>query len=202
MIEQLYDFRCRIASFHTQEFDVGKVLQSIYYDADWERDIQNRTMMGGYQIRNAHLTELCDQEMRKFMGELTKVVQQYLELEYVPGAQLAREEVGLPPIAIDLCAYWINVMPPGAYHRIHTHPNTNLSGVFYLQAPEGSGDLYIPSPYNNGIETVIKTCPDYILKPEVRQVYLFPSSLPHSVSRNESDEDRVSISFNLKLKNL
>lgn len=199
MIEQVYDFRCRIVSFHTQEFDVGKVLQSIYYDADWERDIENRTMMGGYQIRNAHLTEICDQEMRKFMGELTKVIQQYLQSEYVPSTPNAIE---LPPIAIDLCAYWINVMPPGAYHRIHTHPNTNLSGVIYLQAPEGSGDLYIPSPYDNGIDTIIKTVPDYVLKPEVRQVYLFPSSLPHSVSRNESDEDRVSISFNLKLKNL
>ena len=199
MIEQVYDFRCRIVSFHTQEFDVGKVLQSIYYDADWERDIENRTMMGGYQIRNAHLTELCDQEMRKFMGELTPVIQQYLQSEYVPSTPDANE---LPPIAIDLCAYWINVMPPGAYHRIHTHPNTNLSGVIYLQAPEGSGDLYIPSPYDNCINTIIKTVPDYVLKPEVRQVYLFPSSLPHSVSRNESDEDRVSISFNLKLKNL
>lgn len=199
MIEQVYDFRCRIVSFHTQEFDVGKVLQSIYYDADWERDIENRSMMGGYQIRNAHLTELCDQEMRKFMGELTPVIQQYLQSEYVPSTPDAIE---LPRIAIDLCAYWINVMPPGAYHRIHTHPNTNLSGVIYLQAPEGSGDLYIPSPYDNGINTVIKTVPDYVLKPEVRQVYLFPSSLPHSVSRNESDEDRVSISFNLKLKNL
>ena len=199
MIEQVYDFRCRIVSFHTQEFDVGKVLQSIYYDADWERDIENRTMMGGYQIRNAHLTELCDQEMRKFMGELTKVIQQYLQSEYVPSTPDAIE---LPPIAIDLCAYWINVMPPGAYHRIHTHPNTNLSGVIYLQAPEGSGDLYIPSPYDNCINTIIKTVPDYVLKPEVRQVYLFPSSLPHSVSRNESDEDRVSISFNIKLKNL
>ncbi len=199
MIEQVYDFRCRIVSFHTQEFDVGKVLQSIYYDADWERDIENRTMMGGYQIRNAHLTEICDQEMRKFMGELTKVIQQYLQSEYVPSTPNAIE---LPPIAIDLCAYWINVMPPGAYHRIHTHPNTNLSGVIYLQAPEGSGDLYIPSPYDNCINTIIKTVPDYVLKPEVRQVYLFPSSLPHSVSRNESDEDRVSISFNIKLKNL
>lgn len=199
MIEQVYDFRCRVVSFHTQEFDVGKVLQSIYYDADWERDIENRTMMGGYQIRNAHLTEICDQEMRKFMGELTKVIQQYLQSEYVPSTPNAIE---LPPIAIDLCAYWINVMPPGAYHRIHTHPNTNLSGVIYLQAPEGSGDLYIPSPYDNCINTIIKTVPDYVLKPEVRQVYLFPSSLPHSVSRNESDEDRVSISFNIKLKNL
>ena len=199
MIEQSYDFRCRIVSFHTQEFDVGKVLQSIYYDADWERDIENRSMMGGYQIRNAHLTELCDQEMRKFMGELTPVIQQYLQSEYVPSTPDAIE---LPRIAIDLCAYWINVMPPGAYHRIHTHPNANLSGVIYLQTPEGSGDLYIPSPYDNCINTIIKTVPDYVLKPEVRQVYLFPSSLPHSVSRNESDEDRVSISFNLKLKNL
>ena len=199
MIEQVYDFRCRIVSFHTQEFDVGKVLQSIYYDADWERDIENRSMMGGYQIRNAHLTELCDQEMRKFMGELTPVIQQYLQSEYVPSTPDAIE---LPRIAIDLCAYWINVMPPGAYHRIHTHPNANLSGVIYLQTPEGSGDLYIPSPYDNCINTIIKTVPDYVLKPEVRQVYLFPSSLPHSVSRNESDEDRVSISFNLKLKNL
>ena len=200
-IEAVYSFRCKIAKFITHEFDVVKVLQAIYYDSDWDKDIENRTMQGGYQIRNAHLTEVCNDEMPKFMNEVvTGAVSQYLASEYAIGG--VSKEVELPPIAIDLVSYWINVMPPGAWHTLHSHPNANLSGVFYLQAPEGCGDLFIPSPYVNGIETIIQTIPEYLFKPKVREGYLFPASLPHSVGRNESDEDRVSISFNLKLKNL
>lgn len=200
-VEAVYEFRCKIAQFTTHEFDVVKVLNAVYYDANWDRDIENRTMQGGYQIRNAHLTDICNTEMEKFMGEVvTEAVKQYLASEYARGG--ISNNLELPPIAIDLVSYWINVMPPGAWHTMHTHPNANLSGVFYLQAPEGCGDLFVPSPYTTGIETIIQTVPEFMFKPVVRQGYLWPSSLPHAVGRNESDEDRVSISFNLKLKNV
>ena len=158
-------------------------------------------MVGGYQVRYPYLEELCNNEMKKFMDEvLVDTVQQYCMQEYAVGP--GEEKFGLPPISIDLTDYWINVMPPGSYQRIHSHFNSNLSGTFYLQAPEGSGDLYIPSPYINGIENIIATHKEYIMFPRARQGLLYPSSLPHYVSRNESNDDRVSISYNLKLKNI
>ena len=131
---------------------------------------------------------------------LIDTVREYCMQEFAAG--IGEAEFGLPPISIDLTDYWINVMPPGSYQRIHSHFNSNLSGTFYLQAPEQSGDLYIPSPYINGIENIITTASEYIIPPKVREGWLHPSSLPHYVSRNESDEDRVSISYNLKLKNI
>jgi len=198
--ETVYEFRCKIAQFTTHEFDVVKILNAVYHDANWDKDIENRSMQGGYQIRNAHLTDICNIEMEKFMVEVvTGTVEQYLASEYARGTH---QWTALPPVSIDLVSYWINVMPPGAWHTMHTHPNANLSGVFFLQAPEGCGDLFFPSPYTTGIETIIQTLPEFMFKPHVREGYLWPSSLPHSVARNESDEDRVSISFNLKLKNL
>ena len=206
-MQQFLDFRCRIINYTTHTFDVLKILNAIY-DTSWDKRIKNATMVGGYQIREAYLNEICNEEMRKFMDEVVvDAVQQYCMQEYAAGTVGDRfgdgpGQGGLPPISIDLTEYWINVMPPGGYQRIHSHPNANLSGTFYLQAPEGSGDLFIPSPYINGIENIISTASEYIIPPKVREGWLHPSSLPHSVSRNESDEDRVSISYNLKLKAL
>jgi hypothetical protein len=197
---QYLDFRCRIVNYRTNEVDIAKLLEAIY-DCKWDKHIHNSTMVGGYQVRYPYLEELCNNEMKKFMDEvLVDTVQQYCMQEYAVGP--GEEKFGLPPISIDLTDYWINVMPPGSYQRIHSHFNSNLSGTFYLQAPEQSGDLYIPSPYINGIENIITTASEYIIPPKVREGWLHPSSLPHYVSRNESDEDRVSISYNLKLKNI
>ena len=167
----------------------------------------NYYMVNGYRIfHNEDLGSVCDEEVKKLMYEVVyDQVKQYCMTEFalsVGNSMSTEQDATLPPISIDMEEYWVTVMPPGSYQRIHSHFNSNLSGTFYLQAPEQSGDLYIPSPYINGIENIITTASEYIIPPKVREGWLHPSSLPHYVSRNESDEDRVSISYNLKLKNI
>ncbi len=202
------DFRCRIANYTSQKFDVIKLLEGIY-DPRYDKKISaeyNDYVVGGYRLfRDEYLDKVCVEEIKKLMDEVVyNLVQEYCMAEFVLGigGAGANGEGGLPPISIDLTEYWVNVMPPGSYQRIHSHYNSNLSGTILLQAPEGSGDLYIPSPYINGIENIITTHQEYVMFPRASEGILYPSSLPHYVSRNESDEDRVSISYNLKLKNI
>ena len=116
---QYLDFRCRIVNYRTNEVDIAKLLEAIY-DCKWDKRIHNSTMVGGYQVRYPYLEELCNNEMKKFMDEvLVDTVQQYCMQEYAVGP--GEEKFGLPPISIDLTDYWINVMPPGSYQRIHSH---------------------------------------------------------------------------------
>ena len=41
---------------------------------------------------------------------------------------------------------WANINPPGSPHNPHTHPNNLLSGVYYVQAPEGADSICFHEP--------------------------------------------------------
>jgi hypothetical protein len=104
---------------------------------------------------------------------------------------------------------WININKKGDYNVQHVHANSLLSGVIWIKAPEKSGPLVFASP-NVFIESAlleaakqnVKDAKNYFehfeFNPKEGRMILFPSHLYHSVEPNESDEDRISIAFNLK----
>ncbi len=109
--------------------------------------------------------------------------------------------------SINSLSIWANINPKGSYNLRHNHPGCDISGVYYVKVPEGdSGNINFVDPrqalsYGNGffVERYAggETVPRY---PVEGNMYLFPSSLEHNVGTNLTEEDRVSISFNLNLR--
>lgn len=102
---------------------------------------------------------------------------------------------------------WANVNPPGHSHMIHTHPNNFLSGVYYVKAPEGSGDIEFVDPRQQALvlqPRVKVQTPQNAWKqrisPREGNLLIFHSWFQHQVKENLSKEDRISISFNIMLK--
>jgi len=101
---------------------------------------------------------------------------------------------------------WVNISPPGASNQIHYHANCHFSGVYYisLKAPE-CGSIYFRDPR---IASRMFTSPitqqndftaeEVRMRPEEGRMYIFPGWLEHGVEINESDQDRISISFNVR----
>ena len=58
--------------------------------------------------------------------------------------------------------------------------------MFYLQIPKNSGNLNFKSERSEIFE----------LKPKTGKLVLFPSKLNHFVTKNKSDEQRISLAFN------
>ena len=87
---------------------------------------------------------------------------------------------------------WANISPQYAYNQVHDHsslgPNT-ISGVLYIQTPPDSGTLVLYSPSN-----ISKF---FEITPKENDLIFFDSTLPHSVNQNHSQQDRISIAFNL-----
>ena len=74
----------------------------------------------------------------------------------------------------------------------HDHPNTSVSGVVYLSVPKGSGYItFYPNPLHDQV---------YPILPKKGMFLLFPAWIPHAVTRNQSNEPRVALSFNFKTK--
>ena len=98
---------------------------------------------------------------------------------------------------------WANLNAPGASHRIHSHPNNYLSGVYYVRTPPGADSINFHDPR---VQTGIIRPPvtaltaqnsDMVVnRVQEGRLLVFPSWLQHSVSPGEADSERVSVSFN------
>jgi len=106
---------------------------------------------------------------------------------------------------IALTEAWLNINDSRqCMNSEHVHGDV-FSGVFYLQAPEGSGKLALQNPAINkmwaGCSLTSQknqfTGESIRIEPSEGNILLFPSYLPHSVETNNHDEERISISFNL-----
>ena len=100
---------------------------------------------------------------------------------------------------------WANINHPGGYNKPHMHPNTLFSGVYYIKTPPNCGKLICSDP-RSGNQTVMPvrvkgTPPKYLwrechLDVKEGRIIIFPAWMWHSVEPNESNDTRISVSFN------
>ena len=106
---------------------------------------------------------------------------------------------------LELGNWWININGKHDYNLPHDHQNSILSGVYYVSVPdENMGDLVLHRGDNAEFfltskvqkeQTMANT--SFIPCPiKESMFYLFPSWVKHSVERNESNSERISIAFN------
>ena len=100
---------------------------------------------------------------------------------------------------------WININGYKDLNTRHTHPNCLISGVFYVKVPDESSRIRFFHPafhlmmrewpktlkFNNCTSSI------WDMNPKKGRLLLFPSWLEHEVSANLSQENRISISFNI-----
>jgi uncharacterized protein (TIGR02466 family) len=104
---------------------------------------------------------------------------------------------------IEVTGCWANVISQRASHRMHSHPNNYLSGVYYVQVPSGANTInfHDPRPQASIIRPPVtqltgQNTDQVVVEVADGTLLLFPSYLLHSVDPNESNELRISISFN------
>ena len=113
-----------------------------------------------------------------------------------------KEHLTLKPVLGNM---WANINYPGNYNRPHLHPNALFSGVYWVKAPEKSGNLMVYEP-RPGAQCTMPNRKKGELPPELwREVHyqpkagtavMFPAWLWHEVRSNESNDTRISVSFN------
>ncbi|HEX2880857.1 MAG TPA: TIGR02466 family protein [Polyangiaceae bacterium] len=101
---------------------------------------------------------------------------------------------------------WTTIYPPGAFVPEHVHSNALLSGVFYAKTPPNCGNIVFKDPASVAKTMFIRKVREFPYV-DTRHVYevkagsmvIFPAWLPHFTEANESDDDRVIVSFNLNM---
>ena len=156
-------------------------------DQDTMPNQLNATSVDNYLFRQpelARIREFCE-----------KSVQEYFQTIYAPKHDVR------PYITQS----WSNYTNRGQGHHKHEHPNSVISGVFYVQAVKDVDRLYF---FKSGYQQIKLPTENYNLYNseswwlgvETGQLLLFPSSLTHQVAEVTTVDTRISISFNTFIK--
>ena len=128
---------------------------------------------------------------------------------------------------------WININKRGDYNVAHDHPNSTISGVFWIKTPKNCGNFVFRNPQffvenlliqfkrdmnsekkafitldkfgtsndlsNKNVQKEQNYYLNYNFEPKEGKMILFASHLLHGVEENQSNEDRISIAFNLDI---
>ena len=106
---------------------------------------------------------------------------------------------------IDIKTMWIVEQFKHEYNPVHWHENGTISAVMYLKVPEMTNEGSIPGKKNTaGNITFINRSssgqslesPLLTVKPEEKDLFIFPASLAHTVYPFDNDVRRLSVSFN------
>ena len=168
-------------------FNVDTIRKECY-----QRQLNNpgkvNSNVGGWQSKDFHLPDI-------FFNNLMFGIES-------AGNRLANS-IGIHPCKID--NFWININSKYNLNEKHDHPRCQLSGVYYVKVPSNSGsiqfyhpmDRYITRDWNRSEEYTPYNSSVWGCEPKENDLYIFPSWIEHMVTPNLSDEDRISISFNL-----
>jgi uncharacterized protein (TIGR02466 family) len=101
--------------------------------------------------------------------------------------------------------FWININKKKDKNVPHIHPVSVISTVYYVKVPDNSGEIIFHTPLQNYDEFIFGNMikkynaynsSTYNYIPKVGDLLIFPSWLSHNVSTSQSEEERISISFN------
>jgi uncharacterized protein (TIGR02466 family) len=100
---------------------------------------------------------------------------------------------------------WLNYTETNQYHHKHAHPNSLVSGVFYINCHEEHDKIKF---FNDNYKTIKLEVKDWNMwnseswwfSVKTGDVILFPSSLTHMVETKKGDNTRISLAFNVFIK--
>lgn len=151
-------------------------------------NMSNRSSMNNYLLETKELADVKE--------ELTQVVRNYFKEVYAPR----------DGIDVYITQSWSNVTKSGEYHHAHTHPNSFLSGVLYVRTEDTDNILFV-RPIVNGVDINLNPANWNVFNSITWQypvktgdIVIFPSALGHEVPNTTSNNDRISLAFNVFLK--
>ena len=96
---------------------------------------------------------------------------------------------------------WVNKSGKGESHHEHVHPNSLISGVWYPVISEKLPPIQFRSRAQRDVSLSTEkfnnfNSATFLLPMKAGELILFPSNLTHSVPANQSETERISLSFN------
>lgn len=114
-------------------------------------------------------------------------------------------QLGNDSVNYTITSQWANVNTPGSANIMHNHGDADFSGIVYIKVPKNSGNLFLHNPYApvRNLTAVFpfakNSSTGHYVEVETGLVVLFPGNVFHQVLVNRSEENRISVAFNLDI---
>jgi len=100
---------------------------------------------------------------------------------------------------------WLNYTNKNEYHHMHAHPNSLISGVFYINSNDKFDKIKFFKQQYEAIQLETKewniwNSKSWWFPVKTGDIILFPSSLTHMVENKQGDNTRISLAFNVFIK--
>ncbi|HDZ09971.1 putative 2OG-Fe(II) oxygenase [Pseudohongiella sp.] len=104
-------------------------------------------------------------------------------------------------VSLQITQSWLTRSQQGDAHHTHTHPNSVVSGVLYINLAPKDGINFYRNEDNLWYELIRQedsyyNALRYFVQTGIGDIILFPSNIRHGVNAVTENIDRVSLSFN------
>ncbi len=182
----------------TVQLDNYKNINENMYDfikSNQSKDVEgiNKSNVKGWHSKDFNLN---DEYPQKFISFILPSIEQVMsDMNWEKQKQIAK-----------INNMWAIINTGGSANLRHQHGNSTISGAYYVRAPKNSGDIvfYDPRPapvysHPNVLGPNLLNAQVNGITPKEGALVLFPSFLDHSVNENKSKEERIVISFNIRI---
>ena len=170
------------------QLDNNKITQDIINWSNQDKGVSKTNVKGWHSQTDMHTKN----EYKPLIDELFKMQFEIYQKEHLD----RKPRIG---------NMWANINPPGGSNQPHIHPNALFSGVYYVKSNLKAGPLKIMDP-RPGVQLNMPSRKpgdpgrdlwrEAHLEPITGRIIMFPAWLWHSVEPNQSNDLRISVSFN------
>lgn len=138
---------------------------------------------------------LEEKEFSKLKLDLNLVIQDYFN-------RIVSPKNNIEPY---ITQSWLNYTNKNEYHHMHAHPNSLISGVFYINSNDKFDKIKFFKQQYEMIQLETKewniwNSKSWWFPVKTGDIILFPSSLTHMVENKQGDNTRISLAFNVFIK--
>jgi len=182
----------KFEDYKEQNIELEKYIKNLY-----EKDSNGlqRSNIDGWHSQDFSLKEK-DTAAYKFFTSLKKYL---IDVFKILGWQY-------DPNKIIMTNMWAIINKKNNFNLPHIHPNCYLSAAYYVKTHDGCGKIKFTNPNlaSRQRSPLIENKTDFNqngieIDPKEGDLLFFPAYLTHEVLRNNSDKERIVISFNIDI---
>ena len=185
-------FKYKFEKFESYNNDLADYIYNLQKE---DKDGVTKSNRGGWHSKNFKLNDKSSVQFR-FALELQKYI---LDVFQKYGWKTEQKNIQIKEM-------WAIINKKDDFNVIHTHPNCYLSSAYYVRATEKCGKFLVENPNSAKRHFFPQIANRNELNMPVTgldvsegDLLIFPGYLPHKVAKNESEQDRIVISFNVNI---
>ena len=187
-------YTCKLVNdeYNSVQTELQSIVDNLYVNNEWGQNLSWNSTEHFLSNKGNFEKSILQEEA---MSVVTSVIMQHC-LTFMKSMQVKQ------PYKPAIVSSWLTLTKPGLHAHIHDHGTNQISGVYWFKTNGKDGDIFFRNALKalkcNPIGSSVANETQF--PPEQGRIVMWPSYLDHGVYENKTNEDRISLSFNIVLE--